>query len=74
MNLDIRLPIGLLFATLGGLLILYGLWTHFSDPGIYDRSLGLNINLWWGIVMALFSAFMIWLSRRSATEKPQRAH
>ncbi|WP_165219385.1 hypothetical protein [Aquisphaera insulae] len=74
MNLDIRLPIGLLFAILGGLLVLYGLWTHFSNPNMYDRSLGLNINLWWGIVMSFFGAFMIWLGRRGATEIPDQAH
>ena len=34
MNLDIRLPIGLLFACLGGLLLLYGLATHFMQPAI----------------------------------------
>jgi hypothetical protein len=74
MNLDIRLPIGLLFCTLGGLLVLYGLWTHFSDPQMYDRSLGLNINVWWGIVMALFGSFMTWLGRRGATKLPQQTH
>ena len=56
MNLDIRLPIGLLFACLGGLLLLYGLATHFTQPAIYERSLGVNINLWWGLVMLLFGA------------------
>ena len=39
MNLDIRLPIGLLFTFLGVLLVLYGLATQFTQPGIYERSL-----------------------------------
>ena len=52
MGLDIRLPIGFLFSIFGVLLIAYGL---LSDPAIYQRSLGININLEWGIVM-LFSA------------------
>ncbi len=56
MGLDIRLPIGLLFALLGGLLVLYGL---ASDPAIYQRSLGININLWWGLVMLAFGLLMI---------------
>ena len=30
MSLDIRVPIGLLFATLGGLLAIYGLFTSFT--------------------------------------------
>jgi hypothetical protein len=61
MGLDIRLPIGLLFSILGGLLIAYG---ALSDVAIYQRSLGININLTWGIVMLLFGAVMLALGRR----------
>ena len=60
MTLDIRIPIGLLFAILGGLLVAYGL---ISDPKIYQRSLDININLWWGLVMLLFGGLMIFLGR-----------
>ena len=60
-NLDIRLPIGLLFATLGGLLTAYG---ALADRAIYQRSLGINVNLWWGLVMLAFGALMIGLGRR----------
>ena len=38
MRLDIRIPIGLLFAILGGLLVFYGV---IGDGG----SLGINVNL-----------------------------
>jgi len=68
MDLDIRLPIGVLFATLGSLLGLYGLFTHAFHPEIYDHSLGVNINLWWGLVMLLFGNLMIWLGRRGKGE------
>ena len=61
MGLDIRLPIGLLFAVLGGLLTLYGLLT---DPALYRRSLGININLWWGLAMLAFGVVMVLLGRR----------
>ncbi|HEX3352200.1 MAG: hypothetical protein ACRD3H_09785 [Terriglobales bacterium] len=61
MGLDIRLPIGFLFAIFGGLLIAYG---ALSDPAIYQRSLGININLEWGIVMLVFGAIMLLLGRR----------
>ena len=70
MNLDIRLPIGLLFALLGGLMLLYGLVTHFTQPALYERSLGININFWWGLVMLLFGAGMIWLGRRGTAARP----
>jgi hypothetical protein len=55
MSLDLRLPIGLLFLLLGALLGLYGL---VSDPAIYAVSLGVNVNLWWGVVMLIFGAAM----------------
>ncbi len=60
-SLDIRLPIGFLFAILGAILVAYGL---ASDPSIYQRSLGININLWWGLVLLAFGAIMIGFGRR----------
>jgi hypothetical protein len=64
MGLDIRVPIGLLFLVLGGLLVLYGL---VSDPAIYRRSLGINVNLWWGLVMLCFGLLMAWAGWRKPT-------
>jgi hypothetical protein len=60
MGLDIRLPIGLLFSIFGLLLIAFGL---LSDKALYQRSLGINVNLWWGIVMLLFGAVMLRIGR-----------
>ena len=48
MGLDVRLPVGLMFAIMGALLVGYGL---FGDPAIYARSLGINVNLIWGSVL-----------------------
>jgi multisubunit Na+/H+ antiporter MnhG subunit len=61
MGLDIRLPIGLLFSVLGLLLAGFGV---FSDKGIYQRSLGLNVNLAWGIVLLIFGLIMVVLGSR----------
>jgi len=69
MNLDIRLPIGLLFASLGALLAVFGLVTGFTDNALYDRSLGINVNLWWGLVLVIFGALMIWLGRARLTTR-----
>jgi len=60
MDLDIRTPIGLMFLILGVLLAGYGL---VSDAALYQRSLGINVNLWWGIVMTVFGAIMFALGR-----------
>ena len=51
MNLDLRLPIGLMFTIDGVLLVGFGL---VSDQAIYARSLGANVNLWWGLVLLAF--------------------
>lgn len=63
MGLDIRVPIGLLFSILGGLLVLFG---AVSNKAMYDKSLGININLWWGLVMLAFGVLMIWFGRRAS--------
>jgi len=61
MGLDLRFPIGVLFSALALVLIVYGL---ISDPAIYDRSLGINVNLSWGCVLLVFGLAMLWASRR----------
>ncbi|MGH7319639.1 MAG: hypothetical protein ACRELA_08450 [Candidatus Rokuibacteriota bacterium] len=62
MNLDLRLPIGLMFAIFGVMLTAYGL---LSDAAIYDRSLGINVNLWWGMVLLAFGLVMLSFALRA---------
>ncbi len=62
MGLDIRLPLGLLFVVTGGMMTVYGLFTHGS--AIYDKSLGIDINLVWGVVLSLFGLAMLLLAYR----------
>jgi hypothetical protein len=62
MTLDIRTPIGYFFALIGAVLIVFGL---VSDRAIYERSLGINVNLWWGAVLLVFGLFMLALARRA---------
>lgn len=62
MQLDVRVPIGWLFLILGIILVAYGLTT---DPTVYARhSLGVNVNLRWGIIFALFGGVVLFLARR----------
>ena len=68
MGLDIRLPIGLLFTVIGLLLMGFG---AFGDKTIYQRSLGLNVNLTWGAVLLVFGAIMVILARRANTIRPK---
>jgi hypothetical protein len=67
MNLDLRLPIGLMFTIFGVLLTGFGL---VSDPAMYARSLGINMNLWWGIVLLGFGLVMLGLARRGRIQLP----
>jgi membrane protein implicated in regulation of membrane protease activity len=62
-KLDVRLPIGVMFVLIGAIISIYGL---VSDPAIYERSLNININLWWGLVMFAFGAFMLIMAWRSS--------
>jgi hypothetical protein len=64
MSLDIRLPIGLMFAVIGVLLTVFGL---ISDTAIYQRSLGMNINLIWGVCLFTFGALMFVMGRRGSS-------
>ena len=59
MRLDVRFPIGGMFSILGALLTLYGIT---SDQAIYARSLGINVNLWWGLVLLAFGLVMLRLA------------
>ncbi|HTS88840.1 MAG TPA: hypothetical protein VMG41_10145 [Gemmatimonadales bacterium] len=62
MRLDLRLPMGLMFTIMGALLAGFGLT---SGPAIYERSLGINVNLWWGLVLLAFGLAMLALARRA---------
>ena len=49
---------------LGGILTAFG-W--FADKSISQRSLGININLWWGLVMLIFGLAMLRMGGRAAS-------
>jgi hypothetical protein len=61
MKLDVRVPAGLMLATIGVLLALYGL---FGDRAVYARSLGINVNLIWGCVLTAAGGAMLALAHR----------
>jgi hypothetical protein len=70
MKLDLRLPIGLMFTIVGVLLTVFGL---ISDRAIYARSLGINVNLWWGLVLLAFGLVTLALAARSGGTRAGRA-
>lgn len=66
MKMDLRFPIGLMFTAFGVMLIIFGL---VSDRAIYQRSLGINVNLWWGLVLLVFGLVMLAFAIRAERRK-----
>jgi hypothetical protein len=65
MGLDIRWPIGLMFSLIGLLLTGYGVLKAHESV-----SLGININLIWGVVLLVFGGLMLFGAwRGSKTSK-----
>ena len=61
MKLDVRVPAGLMLTVIGLLLAGYG---AFGDRAIYARSLGINVNLIWGVVLIVGGSAMLALTHR----------
>jgi hypothetical protein len=64
MTLDLRIPMGLMFTLVGVILVAFGFATN-GNTELYARSLGINANLWWGLVLLVFGQVMFQLGRRS---------
>jgi len=70
--LDLRLPMGLMFSLVGAMLLIYGVVTS-SSPMYQEHSLGLNVNLWWGMALLGFGLLMLGMARwAAAQEKVER--
>jgi membrane protein implicated in regulation of membrane protease activity len=62
MELDVRLPMGSMFLVIGVLLTVVGLFSKADD---YALALGINLDLWWGLVMFSVGAVMLLLVWRA---------
>ena len=60
MHLDLRYPIGLL-------LIVYGAILAIQGAVVRATVLGLNVNLYWGVVMIVSGLAALYLARRRST-------
>jgi hypothetical protein len=70
MGLDIRYPIGFMFALVGGILAIKGL---LSTPEDYKVALGININLYWGLFLVVFGSLMLGFAWRDAGKEKAAA-
>ncbi len=60
---DLRTPMGMMFAFAGAILTAFGLATR-ENAATYQKSLGIDGNLWWGIVVLLLGIVLVQLGRR----------
>jgi hypothetical protein len=63
MNIDLRIPMGMMFTLMGAVLMAFGLSTR-GNPEVYARSLGMNLNLWCGVALLVFGLVSVTLGRR----------
>jgi hypothetical protein len=60
---DIRIPIGLMFSIIGVIISIFGIVT-MSDSAMYQKSLGVNVNLIMGVLMLIFGLIMLFFAFR----------
>jgi len=63
-GMDVRWPLGLLFAMIGALLLGHGL-TQGDVAGAAAQHAP-HINVWWGGAMLTFGVIVLWLARRGS--------
>jgi multisubunit Na+/H+ antiporter MnhG subunit len=63
MHLDVRVPAGMMFAIMGSVLTAFGVATR-NRADIYTRSMGIDANLWWGLVLLIFGMIVLSLGRK----------
>ena len=63
---DARITIGMMFTLIGTILAAFGLATR-DQAGVYAKSLAINANLWWGLVLLAFGLVVMFMGRRGQT-------
>jgi hypothetical protein len=63
MNVDLRIPMGMMFTLMGAVLMAFGFSTA-GNPEIYARSLGVNLDMWCGVALLVFGLVMVTFGRR----------
>jgi len=60
---DLRISMGMLFTLIGTVLTAFGVATR-SNADVYAKSMGIDANLWWGLVLLVFGIAALLLGRR----------
>ncbi len=64
---DARISMGMLFTLIGTVLAAFGLATR-ANAAVYTKSLGIDANLWWGLVLLAFGVVVLFLGRRGQAQ------
>lgn len=65
--MDLRLPIGYVFTIYGLMLAGYGILTR--GDAMYAKSLGINVNTIWGVVLLVFGLGMLFFAKKADKNK-----
>jgi hypothetical protein len=63
MNLDVRIPMGMMFTMIGAVLLAFGLAIR-GKTAFYAHGTGVNGDLWWGFVLLVFGVIVLTFGRR----------
>lgn len=66
MRFDLRLALGILFLIFGAILLVQGV---IAPSTVNVKSLGLNMNVRWGIVQLLFGTISLTLALRARAKQ-----
>ncbi len=73
MPYDARITIGMMFTLIGTILAAFGLGTR-DNLMAYEKSLGINANLWWGLVLLVFGVVVLLIGRRGQINLEKQAN
>jgi ABC-type uncharacterized transport system permease subunit len=70
MNFDLRVAVGWMFLLLGLLLGFFG-YASKGNPALWVKSLGIDVDLWWGLVLTAFGLTMLALGKQAEKDREQ---
>ena len=66
-QVDARISVGMFFTLTGTILAAFGLSTR-DRVDVYQKSLGIDANLWWGAALLVFGIVLLAFGRRGQTK------
>ena len=67
LHVDARIPVGMFFTLTGTILAAFGFSTR-DRADVYQKSLGIDANLWWGLMLLVFGIVMLLFGRHGQTK------